>query len=399
MKRHLYRQAAQAFLLPVVICLMVAITVPARVALAAERLKIGLVLPMTGLQEAAGKQIDNALRLYLEQNGDTVEGTRIEVIIRDDESNPDIAKQASRDLVENEKVQVLAGFGTSPAAAVAAPFATQAKIPEVVMGAQTSLITERSAFIVRSGATLAQSTATLAVWAARHGLHKVISLTTDYAPGNDALAEFKRAFTREGGEVIDELHIPLFNADLDPPLDLIKKAKPAAVFVFVPSQQSKDVFEAIAAHGITHAGIKIIGPGDITDDDLLKTMGDPALGVITAHFYSAAHVSRANQDFVEAYQAAYNERPGFMAVAGYDGMRIIRDALRATGGRTGGEGLLRAMKRLSFESPRGPLEIDPDTREPVQNIYIRRVENVDGENQNIEFATFEAVKDPGKNSR
>ncbi|MBY0382062.1 MAG: ABC transporter substrate-binding protein [Xanthobacteraceae bacterium] len=372
---------------------------PVRVAAAAERLKIGLVLPMSGFQETTGKQIDNALRLYLEQNGDTVEGTRIEVIIRDDESNPDIAKQAARDLVENEKVQVLAGFGTSPAAAVAAPFATQAKIPEVVMGAQTSMITDRSPFIVRSGATLAQSAATLATWAARHGIHKVISLTTDYAPGNDALAEFKRAFTKEGGEVIDELHIPLFNADLDPPLDQIKKAKPDAVFLFVPSQQAKDLFEAIAAHGITHAGIKIIGPGDITDDDFLKAMGDPALGVITAHFYSAAHVSRANQDFVEAYQASYNERPGVMAVAGYDGMRIIREALRATGGRTGGEGLLRAMKQLSFESPRGPLEIDPDTREPVQNIYIRRVEKVDGENRNIEFATFEAVKDPGKNSQ
>jgi len=365
----------------------------------AERLRIGLVLPMTGLQEMTGKQIDNAVRLYLEQNGDTVAGTRIEVVIRDDESNPDITKQAVRDLLDNEKVQVLAGFGTSPAAAVAAPFATQARIPEVVMGAQTSLIADRSPFIVRSGATLAQSAATLAQWAAKHGIRKVMSLTTDYAPGNDALAEFKRAFTSEDGEVIDELHIPLFNADLGPPLDQIKHEKPDAVFVFVPPQQAKDVFEAIASHGIMNAGIKVIGPGDITDDDLLKGMGEAALGVITSHFYSASHVSRANQDFVEAYQAAYNERPGAMAVAGYDGIRIVCEALRATGGRTSGEGLLRAMKRLSFESPRGPVTIDPETREPVQNIYIRRVEAVDGENQNIEFATFNDVKDPAKAQR
>lgn len=366
---------------------------------ATGKLKIGLILPMTGTQDATGRQIDNAIRLYLKQNGDTVAGTRIEVMLRDDESNPDITKQAARELTEVEKVKVLAGFGTSPAAVVAAPFATQAKIPEVVMGAQTSLILDRSPFMVRSGATLAQSAATLGVWAARHGIRNVISLTSDYAPGNDALAEFRRAFAANGGEISEELHIPLFNADLGPPLDQIKHEKPDAVFVFVPPQQAKDVFDEIVARGFAHAGIKVIGTGDITDGDLLKGMGESALGVITAHFYSAAHVSRVNQDFVEAYEAAYNARPGFMAVAGYDGIRMICEALRATAGRTGGEDLLRAMKYLTFESPRGPLTINPETREPVQNIYIRRVENVDGENRNVEFATFDMVKDPGKGGK
>lgn len=374
---------------------LVSLSLPSS-ALAAETLKIGVILPVTGSQAATGKQIDNAMRLYLEQNGDTIEGTRIEVLIRDDESNPDNARLDARDLVENEKVNVLAGFGTSPAAIMAAPFATLAKIPEVVVGAQTSLVTERSPFIVRSGATLAQSAATLGTWAAKHDIHKVVSLTTDYAPGNDALQEFKRAFGAAGGEVINELRIPLFNADLGPPLTQIKTAKPDAVFLFVPPQQTRDVLEAFAALGLSESGIKVIGTGDITDDDLLKDMGPSALGVITAHFYSAAHPSHANREFVEAYQQAYNERPGFMAVAGYDGARMICEALRATHGRIAGEGLLRAMKNLSWESPRGPVSIDPETREPVQNIYIRKVETENGENANVEFATFEAVKDPAK---
>jgi branched-chain amino acid transport system substrate-binding protein len=336
------------------------------------------------------------MRLYLEQNGDTIEGTRIEVVIRDDESNPDNTKLDVRDLIENEKVNLLAGFGTSPAAAVAAPFATQAKIPMVVMGAQTSLVTDRSPFIVRSGATLAQSAATLGTWAAKHDIRKVVSLTSDYAPAIDALNEFKRAFVAQGGEVINELRIPLFNADLEPPLKQIKETKPDAVFLFVPPQQARDVFDAFAAHGLAESGIKVIGTGDITDDDLLKVMGPSALGVITAHFYSAAHRSNINREFVDAYQQAYNERPGFMAVAGYDGMRMVCEALRVTHGKIAGEGLLRALKEQSWESPRGPMSIDPETREPVQNIYIRKVETENGENANVEFATFEAVKDPGK---
>ena len=374
----------------------VGIAAPAR---ASATLKIGLILPMTGPLDATGKQIDNAARLYLKQNGDTVAGTRISVLLRDDEGNPDITAQASRDLIGKDRVGVLAGFGTSPAAAVAAPFATRARIPEVVMGGQTSLVSERSPFIVRSGATLAQSAATLAVWAARHGIRKVVSLTTDYAPGNDALAEFRRAFHAHDGEVIEELHIPMFNAELDPPLDRIKQLRPDAMFLFMPPRQAKDMFAAIDAHGIMQAGIKVIGPGDITDDDLLKDMGSAAQGVFTAHFYSAAHPSDTNRDFVDAYQAEYHERPGFMAVAGYDGIRMICAALRATRGHIAGEKLLRAMKHLSFESPRGPVRIDPHTREPVQDIYIRRVESVNGENQNVEFATFEGVKDPAGTSR
>lgn len=369
-------------------------------AIAAEpTLKIGLVLPLSGSLTEAGKQIDNAMRLYLEQNGDTIEGTRIEVLIRDDEGNPDHTREAVKSLVEEDKVDVLAGFGTSPAAAVAAPFATNAKIPMVVMGAQTSVITTRSPFIVRSGATLAQSASTLGKWAAKNGIRNVAALISDYAPGNDALKEFSKAFVGDERTVNDEYRIPLFEADLGPPLMQIKGAKPDALFVFVAPWQARQVLDAIAAQGLAQEGIKLIATGDLTDDSMLKEIGPSALGIVTAHFYSAAHPSRANRQFVEAYRTAYGEMPGAMAVSGYDGTRLICAALRATGGHTDGEALLKAMKGATWESPRGPFTIDPHNREVVQNIYMRKVEAVNGENVNAEFATFEDVKDPNNSGR
>ena len=366
---------------------------------AAQTLKIGLVLPLSGPLAEAGKQIDNAIRLYLEQNGDTIEGTRIEVLVRDDEGNPDHTREAVQSLVEEDKVDVLAGFGTSPAAAVAAPFATNAKTPMVVMGAQTSIVTTRSPFMVRSGATLAQSAATLGKWAAKNGIRNVAALISDYAPGNDALREFSKAFATDERTVSDEYRIPLTEADLSPPLSQSKQAKPDALFVFVAPWQVHQVLDAIAAQGFTQEGIKVIATGDLTDDSFLKNLGASALGVVTAHFYSAAHPSRVNRQFVEAYRTAYGETPGAMAVSGYDGTRLICEALRATKGDTDGEALLKAMKAAAWDSPRGPFAIDRHSREVVQNIYMRKVESVNGENVNAEFATFEAVKDPNNSSR
>lgn len=379
---------------------LAALTLAAQPAVAAEpTLKVGLVLPLSGPLAGAGTQIDNALRLYLEQNGDTIEGTRIEVIVRDDEGNPDRTRDEVKGLIEEDKVDVLAGFGTSPAAAVAAPFVTNAKIPMVVMGAQTSLVTTRSPFIVRSGATLAQSAATLGKWAAKNGIRNAAALISDYAPGNDALREFSKAFVGDERTVNDEYRIPLAEADLRPPLMQIKGTKPDALFVFVAPWQAREVLEAIAAQGLAKDGIRLIATGDLTDDSMLKTLGPSALGIVTAHFYSAAHPSRANKQFVEAYRTAYGETPGAMAVSGYDGTRLICEALRATKGETNGEGLLKAMKGAEWKSPRGPFAIDPHSREVVQNIYMRKVEDVGGEKQNVEFATFENVRDPNNSGR
>ncbi len=358
-----------------------------------EVIKIGLILPMTGNEAATGEQIDNAVRLYLEQNGDTIEGKKIEILLRDDRAVPDETRQAAKELIADEKVALLAGFGTSPAAAVVAPLATEAAIPQVVMGAGTSLITDRSPFIVRSGGTLAQSAATLGRWAAKHDLKKVAILIADYAPGNDALAVFSRHFKAAGGEIVGEWKAPLSEPDFAPLLEQIGKVTADALFVFVPPRQSGQFMEQFRASGLA---LQVIGTGEFTDDDALGHIGEGMAGVITAHFYSAAHPSQANRNFVAAYRAAFGDRPGYMAVAGYDGMHLICQALRKTRGKTGGAALLAAMKGMAWESPRGPVEIDPVTREVIQNIYLRKVAAESGEDRNIEFATVVGVKDPDR---
>jgi branched-chain amino acid transport system substrate-binding protein len=366
---------------------------------AEDPVKIGLILPMTGGQASTGKQIDNAIKLYMQQHGDSVAGRKIEIILKDDGAIPDKTKTAAQELIVNDKVNVIAGFGVTPAALAAAPLATQAKIPEVVMAAGTSIITERSPYIVRTSFTLAQSSTIIGDWAVKNGIKKVAVLTSDYAPGNDALNFFKEHFTAGGGEIVEEVKVPLANPDFAPFLQRMKDAKPDAVFVFVPAGQGGNFMKQYAERGLDKAGIKVIGPGDVMDDDLLNNMGDAALGTVTAHLYSAAHPSAMNKEFVAAYKKAYSNRPGFMAVSGYDGMHLIYEALKKTGGKTDGDGLIEAMKGMKWESPRGPIAIDPETRDIVQNIYIRKVEKVDGELYNVEFQTFDAVKDSGKTKK
>src|SRR5690242_5040700 len=366
---------------------------------AQETFKIGLILPMTGGQASTGKQIDNAVKLYMQQKGDTVAGKKIEVILRDDGAVPDNTKRIAQELIVNDKVNVIAGFGITPAALAAAPLATQAKVPEVVMAAGPSIITERSPYIVRTSFTLAQSCTIIADWAIKNGIKRVATLTSDYAPGNDALNFFKQNFTGGGGAIVEEVKVPLQNPDFAPFLQRMKDAKPDAMFVFVPAGQGGNFMKQYSERGLDKAGIKVIGPGDVTDDDVLKDMGDAALGTVTAHLYSAAHPSAMNKEFVAAYKKAYNNRPGFMAVGGYDGINLIYEALKKTGGKTDGDALIEAMKGMKWESPRGPISIDPETRDIVQNIYIRKVEKVGGELYNVEFATFEAVKDSGKTKK
>src|SRR5947208_11157569 len=363
---------------------------------AEDSVKVGLILPMTGGQASTGKQIENAIKLYMQQNGDTVAGKKIEVILKDDAAIPDKTKTAAQELIVNDKVNFIAGFGVTPAALAAAPLATQAKIPEIVMAAGTSIITERSPYIVRTSFTLAQSSTIIGDWAGKNGIKKVATLTSNYAPGNDALNFFKQNFTAGGGEVVEEVKVPLANPDFAPFLQRMKDAKPDAIFVFVPAGQGGNFMKQYAERGLDKAGIKVIGPGDVTDDDLLNNMGDAVLGTVTAHLYSAAHPSAMNKDFVAAYKKAYGNRPGFMAVSGYDGIHLIYEALKKTGGDTNGDKLIEAMKGKKWESPRGPISIDPETRDIVQNIYIRKVEKVNGQLYNQEFATFEGVKDPGK---
>jgi branched-chain amino acid transport system substrate-binding protein len=357
--------------------------------------KIGLILPMTGQQASTGRQIDAAVKLWQAQNGNKAGGRTVEVILKDDASVPDNTRRLAQELVVNDKVAVLAGFGITPSAMATAPIATQSKTPMVVMAAATSAITEASPFIVRTSFTLPQAAVGLAEWAAKNKIKKVVTLVADYGPGSDAEKYFNDRFKLNGGQVLDSLRTPLRAPDFAPVLQKVRDAAPDALFVFLPSGQGAQFMKQFAERGLDKAGIKLIATGDVTDDDQLNDMGDVALGVVNSHHYSAAHNSPANKKFVTAFEAANKFRPNFMAVGGYDGMRVIYNALNVSKG-AGGQALLDAMKGQLFESPRGPVLIDGQTRDIVQDMYIRKVERVGGQLYNVEFDSIKAMKDPGK---
>ncbi len=389
MKRRLFTAAALA----------VASLASATSALAQDNtFKIGLILPMTGQQATTGRQIEAAARLYMAQNGDTVAGKKIQLIVKDDTSLPDTTRRLAQELVVNDKVNVLAGFGITPSALATAPIATQSKTPMVVMAAATSSITQASPYIVRTSFTLPQVSVALADWAPKNGIKTVVTLVSDYGPGIDAEKFFKDRLTFNGGQVTDALRVPLRNPDFAPFLQKVRDNKPDALFVFVPSGAGAAVMKQFLERGLDKAGIRLIATGDVTDDDQLNDMGDGALGVVTSHHYSAAHPSAMNKKFVEAFSKANKGmRPNFMAVGGYDGMRVIYEALKTSKGQGGGDALLAAMKGQLFESPRGKIFIDAQTRDIVQDVYLRKVEKKDGQLYNVEFDVIKDVKDPGKN--
>jgi branched-chain amino acid transport system substrate-binding protein len=368
-----------------------------RAAYAAEPIKIGLILPMTGPFASTGKQTQAGVRLYMQNNGDTVAGRKVELIVKDDTGlAPETTKRIAQDLVVQEKIAILAGFGLTPLALSTAPVATEAKVPMVVMCAATSIVPQRSPFIVRTGFTIAQTTAPIADWAAKNGLKKVFTMVTDYAPGLESEKVFLKRFAAAGGTIVDSIRTPLQNPDFAPFLQRAKDAKPDALFVFVPSGQGTAVLKQFAERGLKDAGISLIGPGDVLDDDILEAIGPPALGMITSQHYSAAHNSPENKAYVEGIMKANSGmRPNFMSVGGYDGMHLIYEALKKTNAAADGEKVVEAMKGMAWTSPRGPMSIDPATRDVVQNVYIRKCEMVDGKLYNVEFDKIENFKDPG----
>ena len=378
-----------------------AIGLQARLAHAqAKPFKIGLLLPMTGPFASTGRQIENGVNLYMAQFGNKVAGRQVEILLKDDTGLPDVTKRLAQELVVNDKVDVLAGFGLTPLALSTAPIATQAKTPMVVMAAATSIITEASPYIVRTSMTLPQVTLGVAEWAPKNGIRKVVSLVTDYGPGFDAEKTFRERFTLNGGQVLAELRVPLRNPDYAPFLQKVRDLKPDALFVFVPAGAGTALLKQFAERGLDKAGIKLIGEGSVADDEILNDMGDVALGLVTSHPYSAAHNSPANKKFVEAFmKQSKGIRPNFFGVAAYDGMRVIYEAVKATKGTGAGEALVAAMKGQIFESPRGPIYIDAQTRDIVQNVYIRRVERVNGQLYNVEFDVLKDVKDPAKTGK
>ncbi len=367
---------------------------------AADPVKIGLVLPMSGPFASYGKQIEHGVKLYLATQGDTFGGRKIELIVKDDSPGTagDVSKRLAQELVIKDKVDILAGFGLTPSAFAVAPIATDAKKPMVVMNAATSSVTTKSNYIVRTSLTLPQTSAPIATWAAKNKIKKVFTLVADYGPGHDAEGQFKKTFTAAGGEIVGEVRAPVKNPDFAPFLQKIKDTKPDAVFVFLPPGGETIAFmKGFKERGLAASGIQLIAIGDLVDEDILEAIGDSALGLITSFHYSEAHKSPENKAYTEAYYKAYpKDRPNFMSVGGYDGMRLIAEVLKKTNGDTNADKFVEAAKGMKWVSPRGPISIDPATRDIVQNIYIRKVEKVGGKLQNVEFDHVADFKDPGK---
>jgi branched-chain amino acid transport system substrate-binding protein len=370
------------------------IAISATTAAAQDTVKIGLVMPMTGTIGAAGQEIAAAVHLYMAEHGDTVAGKKIEVIIRDDASVPDNAKRMAQELIVNDHVAIL-GSGSTPSSMSMAPIITEAKVPTVAMISGTSVVTERSPYFVRTSFTLGQQGGIIADWALKDGAKKAVSVQTDWTPGVEAGSSFANEFTKGGGQMLDTLKVPLQNPDFAPYLQRARDLGPDTMFVFVPAGQAGTFARQFAERGLDKSGIRMVGPGDIVDDNDLPSSGNSLLGVVTAGFYSAAHPSAMNKKYVADYaKATGGKRANFISVGGWDGMHLIYEALKKTGGKTDADSLIGAMRGMSWESPRGPISIDPDTRDIVQNIYVRRVEKRDGEPYSIEFDTFPAVKDP-----
>lgn len=370
-------------------------------ALAQEPVKIGVVGPFSGGAADYGKQMEAGMKAWMKIHGDAVNGRKLELLVRDTGGpNPEVAKRLAQELVTRDKVDFLAGFGFTPEAMAAAPVATESRTPMIVMNAASSVVTTRSPYIARFSMTLPQVSAPMATWAAKNGIKKVYTLVADYAPGLDAEKQFQKTFTELGGTIVDSVRSPLKNPDFAPFVQRIKDSKPDAVFMFVPSgEQSIAFMKAFEERGLAKEGIKVIATGDLTDDDVLQTMGEPVVGVITSHHYSAAHDSPENKAFLAAFKQVDGSlaRANFMGVGGYDGMAAIAEVVKKAGpGHIDGDKAMEVLKGLKLMSPRGPISIDPATRDIVQTVYIRRVEKRGGEYYNVEFDKFPDVKDPGK---
>jgi branched-chain amino acid transport system substrate-binding protein len=365
---------------------------------AEDPIKIGLLLPFSGPFSDYGVQIGHGIDLFVKQHGDTVAGRKIEIIRRDVTGvAPDLAKRLARELVTRDKVDFLAGFGLTPNTLAVGPIGTEAKKPMVIMNAATSVITERSPYFVRFSFTLSQIVSPLGEWAAKNGMKRVYVAVADYAPGHEAEAAFTKAFTAAGGEIVGSVRIPVNNLEFAAYVQRIKDAAPQGVFLFVPSGEQPIAFmKSYIDLGLKDAGVALLGGTEIIDEAVIDTLGDKTLGVISAQNYSYAHTSAENREYVAAWNAAFGTRPrpNFMSVAGYDGMAAIYRVIDHLHGAIDPDKAMAAFKEIRLESPRGPIEIDPATRDIIETVYIRRVERVNGELVNREIFEFPSVKDP-----
>jgi branched-chain amino acid transport system substrate-binding protein len=367
----------------------------------AQTIKIGVINSYSGPFATLGDLMDKGMKLYMKQNAHKLPpGVKVELVIRDDGGpNPDKAKQLAQELIVRDKVQFLTGVVFTPNALAIAPLTQEAKVPFFIGNAGTSVITTRSPYIARFSFTLWQSTYPLGAWASRKYKRAYIAVS-DFAPGHDSEAGFERGFTEGGGQIVGKVRMPLANPDFVPFMQRAKDAKPDVVFSFIPAgRQATQIMKAYSDLGLDKAGIKFIGPGDITTDEELPNMGDIALGVITMHHYSAAATRPANKAFIAAWKKEYGEKswPSFMSVGQWDAMDAIYHVIREQKGKIDPDRTMALVKKYKNpNSPRGPIAIDPATRDIVQNEYMREVKKVGGQLANVEFETFEQVKDPWK---
>jgi branched-chain amino acid transport system substrate-binding protein len=364
---------------------------------AQDTIKIGLIMAYSGQFADPAAQMDNGIKLFVKQHGDTIAGKKIEFIRKDTGGpNPDVAKRLAQELVVRDKVDILAGFTLTPEALGAADISAEAKKLLVVMNAATSIITTKSPYIVRTSLTIPQLEHPFGQWAFKSGIKKVYTMVSDYGPGIDAETWFQRGFKEAGGEVVGSVRMPVANPDFSAFVQRAKDLNPEAIFIFIPGgAQPIAITKAFQERGFP--ADKILGQGEITmDDNALKSMGDAAVGIRTVFHYGWEHKSAANEAFVKAYRAEFNRSPDVFSIGAWDGMHLIYEALKKTGGKADGDSLITAAKGMKWESPRGPISIDPDTRDVVQNVYVRKVEKVGGGTQNVEIDTIPNVKDPAK---
>jgi branched-chain amino acid transport system substrate-binding protein len=366
---------------------------------AQQTVKIGFITSYSGLNGNLGPYMERAVRLYLKQHEKELGGVKVELLTRDDTGpNPDKARQLAQELVVRDKVNLLAGVIFTPNAMAIAPIATEAKVPFVIMNAGTAVITTRSPYMVRTSFTLWQSSYPLGHWASKK-YKTAYSLVSDFGPGHDSEEGFSKAFEEGGGKMLGKVRVPLQNPDWAAYMQRVKDAKPDVLMVFIPAGKTATaVMKNFSDLGLGQAGIKLIGPGDITTDEELPNMGDVALGVLTVHHYSAGATRPQNKAFVEAWKKEYgqNETPNFVAVGAYDGAAIIVDAIKALKGNMDPDKTMEFFKTWKNpNSPRGPISIDPETRDIIQPEYLREVKRVGGQLVNVELETLgTAVKDP-----
>jgi branched-chain amino acid transport system substrate-binding protein len=361
-------------------------------------IKIGVVMSFSGQFADPGSQIDNGIKLYMKEHGDTVAGKKIEIIRKDNGGvAPDVAKRLSQELIVRDKVDMIAGFDLTPNALAAADVSAQAKKFMVNMNAATSIITTKSPYMVRTSFTVPQVNEALGAWAYKSGARKAYTLVSDFSPGHDGEGAFQRAFKEAGGEIIGSARYPVANQDFTAFLQRAKDLNPDVLYIWVPGgPQPAAIGKAVAERGIDLKKTKVLGQGELTFDEALKGMGDAGLGFITAFHYDHNHQSAKNRKFVTDYNSEFKRNPDMFSVGGYDGMHVIYEALKKTNGNTDGDALIAAAKGLKWESPRGPMSIDPETRDVIQTVYIRRVEKVNGQLVNVEFDKQENMKDPFK---